>query len=287
MTWEDALSLAGSKVDKRQLWEALIPTMGYMALLRNLRNFDEAGVSDEVAETVAKRLADPEQVAKSRQFPFRFLSAYEAVASDRWRHPLGKALNACLANVPELPGRTLVLIDTSASMTGATISAKSKVTPAKAAAVFGIVLAIRCGADVYGFADGTFRHELPKGASALRQIERFLARTGEVGHGTDIPAAISSTYNKHDRVIILSDMQTVGRAGYWNRRGGNLAGTDPGDLVPADKPMYGFNLQGYRAAAFSTARPNRYELGGMSDKVWQVLPLLEAGRDATWPWLTR
>lgn len=283
MTWEDALSLAGNKVDKRKLWEALIPTMGYMALLRNLRNFDEAGVSDEVAETVAKRLADPEQVARSRQFPFRFLSAYENVASDRWKHPLGKALDACLTNVPQLDGRTLVLIDTSASMTSGGISAKSKVTPAKVAAVFGIVLAKRCGADVYGFADGTFKHELRNGASALREIERFLKRTGEVGHGTDVPGAIRSTYVKHDRVVILSDMQTIGISRYgYALRGGD---GDPGNLVPADKPLYGFNLQGYRAAAFSTTKPNRYELGGMSDKVWQALPLLEQGRDATWPWM--
>src|SRR5690606_35596365 len=72
MTWEDVLSLAGSRVDKRGLWEALIPSMGYMALLRNLRNFDEAGVSDEVVQQVAARLADPAQVARSRQFPLRF-----------------------------------------------------------------------------------------------------------------------------------------------------------------------------------------------------------------------
>ena len=39
--------------------------MGYMALLRNLRNFDEAGLPDDAAEAVTARLADPEQVAKS------------------------------------------------------------------------------------------------------------------------------------------------------------------------------------------------------------------------------
>jgi hypothetical protein len=31
MTWEDVLSLAGSIVDKRLLWQAMIPSMGYMA----------------------------------------------------------------------------------------------------------------------------------------------------------------------------------------------------------------------------------------------------------------
>jgi hypothetical protein len=115
-TWEDALSLAGNRVPKAKLWEALTPSMGYMALLRNLRNFDEAGVSDAVATTVAAKLADPAEVAKSRQLPMRFLSAYRAAPSLRWSWPLESALDASLTSIPELPGRTLVLVDTSGSM---------------------------------------------------------------------------------------------------------------------------------------------------------------------------
>src|SRR5207248_7666827 len=108
MTWEDVLSLAGSTVDKARLWTALIPAMGYMALLRNLRNFDEAGVPDEVAATVAARLSDPAQVARSRQFPYRFLAAYEQAPSLRWGMALDKALQLSLANLPALPGRSLI-----------------------------------------------------------------------------------------------------------------------------------------------------------------------------------
>jgi hypothetical protein len=82
-TWEDALSLAGNRVPKAKLWEALIPSMGYMALLRNLRNFDEAGVSDAVAAAAAAKLADPAEVTRSKQLPMRFLSAYRAAPSLR------------------------------------------------------------------------------------------------------------------------------------------------------------------------------------------------------------
>src|SRR5690606_37108135 len=116
MTWEDVLSLVGSRVDKARLWEALIPSMGYMALLRNLRNFDQAGVSDEIAGQVAARLADPQEVVRSRQFPFRFLAAHRNVPSLRWGYALEKALQHSLAAVPELPGRTLILVDRSGSM---------------------------------------------------------------------------------------------------------------------------------------------------------------------------
>ena len=140
MTWEDALSLAGTKVAKRDLWAAMIPSMGFMAQLRNLRNFDDAGVPDEVAGDVIARLTDPEQVAKSRQFPFRFLSAYRAAPSLRWSYPLERALSLSLANVPALKGRTLVLVDRLGSMFDG-LSAKSGLNRADTAALFGTALA--------------------------------------------------------------------------------------------------------------------------------------------------
>src|SRR5262249_10743885 len=160
MTWEDALSQAGPRVDKAKLWTAMIPSMGYMATLRNLRGFDEAGVPNRVARRVAARLANPDDVARSRQFPYRFLAAYENVPSLRWADALAHALDLSLANVPKLKGRSLVLIDTSSSMTSRGFSKRSKMSPAKAAAVFGVVLAMRCDADVYGFANGVFEHKV-------------------------------------------------------------------------------------------------------------------------------
>lgn len=275
MTWEDALSLAGPGVDKAKLWSALIPSMGYMALLRNLRNLDQAGVPDDVAEQVAKRLADPEQVAKSRQFPFRFLAAYENAPSLRWSLPLDRALTASLSNLPALPGRSLVLIDTSASMTSQRISAKSTMTAAKAAAVFGVALAAKCGADLYGWADGQFRHDVPKGGSVIREVDRFLKRIGEVGHGTRMSDAIRATYRNHDRVFIISDMQTMG--GYY---AGGVT-----EAVPRTIPLYGFNLNGYERTAFDAGNPNRIEFGGLTDATFRMVPTLEAGKAGTWPWI--
>lgn len=276
MTWEDVLSLAGDKVNKAALWEAMIPTMGYMALLRNLRNFDEAGVSNEVAATVVARLRDPAQVAKSRQFPFRFLSAYETAPSLRWGQALDEALGHSLKNLPALPGRTLILVDTSASMTGMSYSARSKVTPAKAAAVFGTALAVKGeNVDLYGFANHAFAHKVPVGGSVIKEVDRFLRRTGEAGHGTEIAASLRATFKGHDRVVLISDMQTMG-----GPYGGGV-----GTSIPANVPLYGFNLGGYQHGAFSTAVPNRIEFGGLTDATFRTIPLLEAGRKATWPWV--
>jgi hypothetical protein len=277
MTWEDVLSLAGSKVDKGKLWEALIPSMGYMALLRNVRGFDEAGVSDSVAAKVAARLSDPDNVARSRQFPFRFLSAHEQAPSQRWGHALDQALQASLSNLPALPGRTLILVDTSASMTTGGFSARSKMSPARAAAVFGVALAAKGErVDLHGFADGVFHHKVSRGASVLKEVGRFVARTGEVGHGTQITASLRATYKGHKRVVIISDMQTIDGA----------HGRGVSEAVPAHVPIYGFNLGGYRHAAYATGSANRHEFGGLTDTTFRMIPLLEAGRDATWPFAT-
>jgi hypothetical protein len=80
MTWEALAGRLQGPLDAAA-WEAVIPSMGLMALCRNLRNFDEAGVSDEVAGTVARKIADPERIANSRMLPFRFWAAYKHAPS--------------------------------------------------------------------------------------------------------------------------------------------------------------------------------------------------------------
>jgi hypothetical protein len=290
MTWEDALSLAGSRVSKKDLWSALGPSMGYMALIRNLRNMDEAGVSDDVAGHVAARIADPAQVAKSRQLPFRFLSAYLHAPSLRWGHTLEKALDASLGNIPDLPGRTLVLIDTSGSM-GSPMSGKSKVPMVQAAALFGLALAMKNPgtAEVWGFADGQFRvDQIRPGLSVLKATEAFCQQVGRAGHGTQIEAAVRATYAGHDRVAIFTDMQTFPeqsrRPGYYaySYGPGNVAAA-----VPAHIPVYGFNLAGYTHSAMPVGQGNRHELGGLTDATFRLIPLIERGLAADWPWIQK
>lgn len=292
-TWEDVLSLGGTLgLDKRKLWESVIPSMGYMALLRNLRNFDQQGVPDRVADQVAARLADPEQVARSRQFPFRFYSAYRAAPSLRWSTALDRALTYSVRNIPLLPGRTLVLCDTSASMTWTKVSGKSDRNCAEIAALFGVALACRAAnadgkragaqADLVGFADYTFAHQVQTGGSVLKELERFTHRFGEAGGGTDIAGAVHAAFQGHDRVVILSDMQTMRGnqfAGYYSR------GSHIDSLVPRDVPVYGFNLAGYANSAMPSGGGNRHEIGGgLTDAAFRMIPLLEAGKNGVWPW---
>ena len=94
-TWETELSALGQQEfmteTEQQMafaakWEELIESdkMGYMAMLRNLRNFLKSGVSIEVLEKVANRLSNEHEVVSSKQFPFRFLSAYREIKNARY-----------------------------------------------------------------------------------------------------------------------------------------------------------------------------------------------------------
>lgn len=287
MTWEDALSLAGQVgVDKRDVWEAMIPSMGIMALLRNLRNFDQTGVRDKVAVEVIERLTDPEQIASSRQFPFRFLAAYRATGNSlRWAWPLEQALNHSLVNVPALKGRTLILVDRSPSMfPGYYNAGKSDISRADQAAVFGSALALRAEDATLVEFGGTSRVVTYKpGTSVLKLVDSF----GQIAY-TNIPNAVKQHYKNHDRVIIITDEQT--RPGClspvygWGIRGTGEVTID--SLIPKNVPVFIWNFEGYEAAAMPSGSEARFHLGGLTDKAFRLIPMLESGANGRWPWET-
>ncbi|MFI6447381.1 TROVE domain-containing protein [Kitasatospora sp. NPDC050543] len=284
LTWEALAGWLQGPLDAA-VWQAVIPSMGTMALVRNLRNFDHAGVPDAVAAEVARRIADPAEVARSRQFPFRYWAAYKHAPSLRWAQALEQALTLSLRNVPALPGRTLILVDRSPSMFpgyGFSTRNTSDIPLAEQAAVFGSALALRAETPTlveFGMTSQVV--EVPRGGSALRLIERF----GRID-GTDIPSAVKQHYAGHDRVVVVTDEQT--RPGWLpsNCHGyyGGMPETHIDELIPRDVPVYMWNMAGYRAGAMPSGTGNRHALGGLSDAAFRLIPLLEAGRDAGWPW---
>lgn len=283
MTWEAVAGWLQGPMDAAA-WEAVIPSMGVMALCRNLRNFDEAGVSDEVAETAARRIADPEQVAKSRMLPMRFYSAYNAAPSLRWGHALERALTASLANIPQLSGRTLILVDTSTSM-DAGFSKDGSLMRWDAAALFGIALGQRCAqADVVSFSSARYYTSDPHGArtkafpltrggSLLGDVRKWKDGGWFLGGGTDTALALRQEFKGHDRVVVVTDEQ----AGHDT--------TEVTHSIPESVPLYTWNLAGYEAGHAPSGSRNRHTFGGLTDQAFGMIPLLEAGRDAKWPWL--
>lgn len=270
MTWEALAGWLQGPLDAAA-WEAIIPSMGYMALLRNLRNFDQAGVSDEVASGVATKLSDPNEVAAARQLPFRFLSAYRAARSVRWAWPLERALGHALDGLPALSGSTLILVDTSGSM-NAGFSRDGTLMRWDAAALFGIALAVRARtADLVSFSAGIKPFDLGRGESVLAALGRWKDGGWFLSGGTNTAACLRASYSKHDRVVIVTDEQ---------------AAYDPAGVtasVPSHVPVYTWNLAGYRVGHAPSGGANRHTFGGLNDQAFRMIPLLEDRVGTTWP----
>lgn len=274
MTWERLSSWLPGGMDA-EAWEWVIPSLGYMALIRNLRNFDEANISTSVADQIIARIKDPEQVAKSMQFPYRFYSAFKNTNNLRWHPALEEALNTATLNIPPLNGRSLVLVDVSGSMSTG-MSGRSTIGKWEAGAVFGIAQFCRAGyeGDLVAFGTSSERVDLAYGTSVLLGVNKIveIVRSGRVGHGTETWEAVSRWYNNHDRIFIVTDMQSFGDY------------RKPAILDAIKVPIYAFNLGGYRAVPFTVGENNRYEFGGLTDTTFRQIALLEQFKDATWPW---
>lgn len=257
----------------KRAWELVIPQMGYMALLRNLRNFDAAGIDGAVRLSVASRLQDPLEVMRSRQFPMRFLSAWKAARSMRWGPALEDAVTLSCSNVPELRGNTLLMLDVSPSMDDR-LSAKSELLRYEAAAIFAGALSNRNPGRVAIFPYSSDLLLAQDPTNPVRSILRFVEKVRELvrrGNGTETwrclqQARALAGNNRVDRIVIITDEQT--------------SGVQPS----VDVPMYIWNVGGYKPSSVEPS-PGVYVLGGLTDASFSVINHLEAGRDAAWPWM--
>lgn len=272
ITWERLSSTGEMDAD---MWEKVLPSMPYMARLRNLRNFEQAKVPVKTLNLVARSLAEPEAVAQSRQFPFRFLSAYKQLDSDRFKAALSDALDLSTQNIPVFPGRTLVLVDVSGSM-DLELSARSTVTRAEVGFLFGAALAKKNAGSVDLVVFGSTSKAMPVSAtgSVLDAVKRAGSNYG-VGHSTNTWPAIEKHYRGHDRVIVFTDEQSNPdryKPAILNKITGN------GGF------FYNFNLGGYGRSDVPVGSKGIYELNGFTDVTFRQIPLLERGTSTTWPW---
>lgn len=296
-TWEVELSALGKqKYDTNTLrqqavqakWEELIfsKRIGYMALLRNLRNILEAEVSNEALNRICSYLSNANAVANSRQLPFRFLSAYREVRELKSGN-VGQVLDALeeavlqtAANIAGYDQNTRVVIaaDVSGSMQTA-VSAKSKVQRFDIGLMLAMLLQSRCGNVMTGMFGNTWKVlNMPK-RSVLSNVTEFHRREGEVGYATNGYLVIEDLLKRKiavDKVMMFTDCQL------WNSNGS----TSISDLwkkykqmVPEAK-MYLFDLAGYGNTPLNVMRSDVYLISGWSDKVFDVLNAIEKGQDA-------
>lgn len=200
-TWEVQLS-AGA--DKKATFERLISEnkLGYMALLRNLRNMQQAGVDTAI---VFKALQDG--AAKSKALPFRYIAAARAVPA--WEAQIDSAMQIAMGGLDRLPGRTAVLVDVSGSM-GDRLSAKSDLTRLDAAAALAVLLRGVC-AEARVFTFNAAVREVP-----ARQGMALVDAIGKPNGGTMLGQAVRAVqqhWSEMERLVVFTDEQSADAVG--------------------------------------------------------------------------
>jgi len=278
-TWETMLTQAGQKSstakekadNKRQAWTELIENrkLGYMALLRNLRNI--AQQAPELLGEVCKQLTNPRSIHKSLVLPFRFLAAMDAVKelAPKGRNPLVKALNQALdiavGNVPKFDGTTLVVLDDSGSMTGGSVRGMNR-RPINIGSLFAAILYKSNNADLMTFSDSA-RYVNANPNDTTDTIANNLIKNARAA-GTNFKAIFQKAKRAYDRIIILSDMQ--GWMGYSSPDAEYKAYKHKYKVNPY---VYSFDLTGY--GSFQLPEHKIFALAGFSEKVFEMMKMLE------------
>lgn len=227
-TWEVALS-AGA--DKKATFERLIGEgkLGGLALLRNLRNMQQAGVNEGVIAFGLKTMKT------ERILPFRFIAA--ARYAPQLEPLLETKMFECLNGTLKLPGKTILMIDVSGSM-DAVVSGKSEMTRLEAACALAMLAREICdNVRVVTFSTAVVEVP-PRRGFALRDIV-----VGSQPHGgTYLGKAVEHVLDEpFDRLIVISDEQShdrvpspKGRKAYMVNVASNANGVGYGEWKRVD-----------------------------------------------------
>lgn len=197
-TWEVSLS-ENDGVSKRDKWTRLLKEnrLGALGTLRNLRNFQEAGVEDKLITQALN------QANVSRVLPFRFIAA--ARYAPRFEPVLEKKMFESLEG-QRLSGRTVILVDVSGSM-DTDLSSKSDMQRLDAACGVAMIGREICeDALVYTFSNNLVEVPARRGF-ALRDSIVNSQSHGSTYLGQAVKG-IMSQVRGIDRLIVITDEQS-------------------------------------------------------------------------------
>lgn len=275
-TWETQLSANGQlPVSERktefQLWYELVTSkrLPYQALLRNLRNIEQAieSVSSNteksaLANEVVKQLTTRETLAKLQMFPWSFIKAYDSVTSFAFKKAINDAAEMSIEYMPKLGDNVWIILDESGSMEGTPIQHASNLT---AALIKSVEKHNTFNLKVTCFSNGARDFKYAPSTGFITQANNIVkfARGG----GTNLGAALHEYQNlgfEPDCVIVLSDMQVNELDGYNNQLLRTIEKKTPRLLA--------FNLQGYASTPLRTGQ-GWIQFSGWSDKVFKYIDL--------------
>jgi hypothetical protein len=268
-TWE--FELSQNPTNKAGVWLRLLSEgrLGYMALIRNLRNI--VTQAPTATSILPAKLTDSVAITKSKIFPLTIYNAYREVGHtlltiDRQCHnALVIALDVSLANIPKLAGKTLVVVDRSGSMDSGHNEYGS---PSVTANMFAAALYKALDSDVILFGDrAQWCTQNP-----LNSVVTIAEGIGRIGLGgtrydTWINLLLTSG-KKYDRIIVLSDNEANG--GTYNcaqllRRYESEVGVRPF--------LYNIDLSARPTVQFPENRLTY--MGGLSSRIFDQMEKLE------------
>jgi len=280
LPWEIIVPRFGSRPE---VWSRLVPHMPIMALIRNLRNLHDNGClrRQSIRQHVRSRLTNPEIIQRSKQFPFRWLSAYRVMeqrdsAVARW---LEEALECSIANLPRLPGLSVIACDLSGSMSCGSISARSEALPIDIASLFGAIVDRICddnllyvfGSDIAQLRPSENCGTLPR-AMAITRIN--------VGHATNaykVLQALLASGKPVDRILFFTDMQIYGEGGWRPEEDMTLLLRRYREKISPKVRTYIFNLQPYKHFMTPADEYGVTIFSGWSEKLVQYIALESEG----------
>lgn len=283
LPWEVVTSqVAGSTA----VWTAMIYQMPYMALLRNLNNAIKYGVIGQAAalDYICATLGDPERVAKSKQLPFRFVSALKAIEAqsgdgvERLRAVLSDALEISFSNMPELGARVLVANDISGSMSSKP-SSRSDMTMAEIAGIFAAA-AFKKATEGKIVSFDTTAH--PRDVTKSQRLNEIAQAISGHGGGTSLSAPLEYAFagkRVFDVAIFLTDSESWVDHLTKNRGSLDLIREYKQRLNPGLKCFF-VQLLPYRHAVTPQDEPDCYYPYGWNSSMLNFIGAMVAGGES-------
>ncbi len=282
---EGKISKADAEVELKAAKEANFvelvdnKVIGYLALLRNLRNILNTSTDAKLISDTINQLTDEKAIKKSLVFPHQIDLALEVLLSELGTKAtpfvvgLNKAYELAIPNLSELgaTGRTAVVYDSSGSMTSKIHINKGKygsVGAIEKAALMAATLAKGLNADVYTFGDRCKQLSYNP-LDSINTIKNNFAR--ESMGGTAFSTIFPALQARYDRIFIISDEQGQDQIGNTLSNYKTKFAVDP--------YIYCINLCGYGTTMFKPGS-KVFQLFGYSAELYEIIKKQETDFNA-------
>jgi hypothetical protein len=252
--------------------------IGYLALLRNLRNILKTGADAELVKMACDLLVDEKLIKQSLVFPHQIdlameimLDEFSAQAMGKFVVALNKAYELSIPNLTELfsHGTTAIVYDGSGSMTThvAINGKRSRDRAIDKAALIAATLAKATNADVYCFDNSCFKVGYNP-LDSVNTLKNHFAKNSH-GGGTEFNSIFRTLDKVYDRVIVLSDMQGADSL----TRGSALQAYK--SKYGIDPYIYSVNLCGYGTTMFNPKNNKTISIFGYSADIYEYIKKAE------------